>query len=94
VRHFKAYTGGRAWKSIEERLLKSCYLSKDDLKRKIKIRKQRTDVGKYSIVNRTITSKSWKQLPASLLEYFPYKINTFRKLVENVVTSKGISDWD
>jgi hypothetical protein len=48
---------------------------------------QRTDVGKYSFVNRTI--KSWNQLPARLLASFPCKLNTFTKRVKNVVTSKG-----
>ena len=54
---YKAYTGGRAWKEIGDRLLKPCYLSRGDHNRKIRTRKQRTDVGKYSFVNRTI--KSW-----------------------------------
>jgi hypothetical protein len=45
-------------------------------------------VGKYPFVNRTI--KSWNQLPAGLLASFSCKINTFRKRVKNVVTSKGI----
>jgi len=88
---FKAYTGGRDWKAIGDRLLKPCYLSRDDHNRKIRTRKQRTDVGKYSFVNRTI--KSWNQLPAGLLASFPCKLNTFRKKVKNVVTSKGIQVW-
>jgi hypothetical protein len=45
-------------------------------------------VYKYSFVNRT--AKSWNQLPASLLASFPCKLNTLRKRVKNVVTSKGI----
>ena len=85
---FKAYTGGRAWKAIRDRFLKPCYLSRGDHNRKIRTRKQRTDVGKYSFVNRTI--RSWNQLPASLLASFPCKLNTFRKRVKNVVASKGI----
>jgi hypothetical protein len=32
----------------------------------------------------------WNQLPASLLASLPCKLNTFRKRVKNVVTSKGI----
>ena len=36
---FKAYTGGRAWKAIGDRLLKPCYLSRDDQFRKIMSRK-------------------------------------------------------
>jgi hypothetical protein len=51
---FKAYTGRQAWKAIEDRLPKPYYLSRDDHNRKIRTRKQITDVGKYSFVNRTI----------------------------------------
>ena len=69
-------------------LLKPRYLSRDDHNQKDRTRKQRTDVGKYSVVNRTI--KSWNQLPAGLLASFPCKLNTFRKRIKNVVTSKGI----
>ena len=84
---FKSYTGRRAWNAIGNRLLKPCYLRRDNHNRKIRTKKQRTDVGKYSFVNRTV--KSWNQLPASLLESFPCKLITFRKKVKNVVTSKG-----
>jgi len=62
-------------------------MSRDDHNRKIRTRKQKIDVDKYSFVNRTITS--WNQLSASLLASFPCKLNTFRKRVKNVVTSKG-----
>jgi len=85
---FKAYTGTRAWKVIGDRFLKPYCLSMDDHNRKIRTRKQRTDVGKYFFVNRNI--KSSNQLPAGLLASFPCKLNTFRKRVKNVVTSKGI----
>ena len=85
---FKAYTGRRAWKAIGNRLVKSCYLSRGDHNRKIRTRKQRTDVGKYAFVNRII--KNWKQLPEGLLASFPCKLNTFRKRVKDVVTSKEI----
>jgi len=73
---------------IEGRLLQPCYLSTDDHHQKIRTRKQRTDVGKYSFVDRAI--KTQNQLPAGLLASFPCKLNTFRKRVKNVVTSKGI----
>jgi len=43
---FKAYTGGWAWKVIGDRLLKPCYLSREDHNQKIRTTKQRTDVGK------------------------------------------------
>jgi hypothetical protein len=63
-------------------------MSRGDHNRKIRTRKQRTDVGKYPFLNWII--KSWNQLPASLVAPFPCKINTFRKRVKNVVTSKRI----
>jgi hypothetical protein len=47
-----------------------------------------TDVRKYSFVTRII--ESWNKLPADLLAPFPCKLNTFRKMVKNVVTIKGI----
>jgi len=40
------------------------------------------------LVNRN--NKSWNQLSASLLKSFPCKINTFRKRVKTVITSRGI----
>jgi hypothetical protein len=51
---FKAYTGERAWKTIGYRLQRPCYLSRGDHDKKIRSRKQRTDIGKYSFANRTI----------------------------------------
>jgi hypothetical protein len=62
---FKAYTGQRAWKAIGDRLENPCYLSRVDHNRKIGIRKQKTDIGKYSIVNRTIQLRN--QLPEDVL---------------------------
>jgi hypothetical protein len=46
---------------------------------------QRTDVGTYSIVNRTI--KDWNSLPAGIPASFPCKLNTFRKRVRKAVAS-------
>ena len=51
---FKACTGERVWKSIGDRLKGPCYLNRDDHDGKIRARKQRTDIGKYSFLNRTI----------------------------------------
>ena len=59
---FKAYSGDWAWKAIRNRLGRPSYLNRADHVRKIRDRKQRTDIGKYSFVNRTI--KNWNQLPA------------------------------
>jgi hypothetical protein len=51
---FKAYTGERAWKAIGDRLRRPFYLSRVDHDRKIRSKKQKTDIGKYSFLNRTI----------------------------------------
>jgi hypothetical protein len=75
----KAYTGERAWKAIGDRLQRPCYLSRDDHDKKIRSRKQRTYIGKYSFVNRTI--QIWNQLPAVLLGRPP---------VNQVVLGKGL----
>jgi hypothetical protein len=80
----KAYTGRWAWKAIGGRLLRACYLSREDHNRKIRCSKQRTDIGKYSFVNRTIIN--WNQLPADILASLPCKLNIFRKRVKKVDT--------
>ena len=61
---FKAYSGERAWEVIGDKLQRPHYQSRVDHERKIRGRRQRTDIGKYSFVNRTI--QDWKQLPASV----------------------------
>jgi len=86
VHSFPGIQGGTGLES--DGLLKPYYLSRDDHNRKIRTRKQRTYVGKFSFVNRTI--ESWNQLTADLLASFPCKLNTFRKRVKNVVTSEVI----
>jgi hypothetical protein len=71
-------SGSMKWWGIPEGL--------QDHNRKIKSRRQRTDIGKYSFVNRTIIN--WSRLPADLLASFPSKLKTFRKRVKKVVTNK------
>jgi len=61
---FKAYSGERAWKVIGDRLQRPNYLSRMDHEWKIRNRRQRTDIGKYSFVNRTI--RLWNWLPAEI----------------------------
>jgi hypothetical protein len=50
---FKAYSGERAWKAVHNRLQWPYYLRRVDHVQKIRDRKQRKDIGKYSFVNRT-----------------------------------------
>jgi hypothetical protein len=52
-------------------------LGRVDHARKIKDRKQRKGIGKYSFVNRTI--KNWNELPAEGLGTFLCKPKIFRK---------------
>ena len=74
---FKAYSGERAWKATGDRLQRPHYLSRVDHERKIRSRKHRADIRKYSFVNRTI--QNWNQLPAEVLGTLPCKPNTLKK---------------
>jgi hypothetical protein len=73
---YKAYTRERAWKAISDRLQKPCSLSRADQGKNIRSRKQKTDVGKYFLVKRTI--QLWNQLPADALETLSYKPCNFK----------------
>ena len=75
---FKAYSGEQAWKAIRDRLRRPYCLSWVDHVRKIMDRKQRTDIEKYSFVNRA--SKDWSQLPAEALGTFLCKPKIFRNI--------------
>jgi hypothetical protein len=71
-------------------------VSRVDHVRKIRDRKQRADIGKYSFVNRTI--KNWNQLPAEALGTFPCKPKIFRNRVRKEITykrgeMKGVDVW-
>jgi len=50
---------------------------------KIRDRKQRMDIGKYSFVNRTI--KNWNQLHAKALGSFPCKFKIVRNSVRKAI---------
>ena len=80
---FKAYSGERAWKPIGGRLQRPHYLSRVDHERKIRSRRQRKDIGKYSFVNRTI--QQWNQLQAEVLGTVHCKPIVFKKRVRKVI---------
>jgi len=82
---FKAYCGERAWDFIGDRLQRPNYLSRIDHGWKISNRRQRTDIGKYSFVNRTI--RLWNRLPAEILGTLPCKPSAFRKRVRRVINA-------
>jgi hypothetical protein len=59
------------------------YLSRIDHDWKIRNRRQRTDIGKYSFVNRTI--RLWNRLHAEILGTLPCKPRAFRKRARKVI---------
>jgi hypothetical protein len=77
---YKAYTGDRTWKAIGDMLQAPSYLSRVDYNWKIRSRKQRTDIGKYSFVNTSITD--WKQLPEEVIGTSNGKTYTFKRGLE------------
>jgi hypothetical protein len=80
---FKAYTGERAWKTIGDRLQRPCYLGRGDHDKKIRSRKQWTDIGKYSFVNRSILL--WNNLPANAFGTPAVKPSNFRKRARKII---------
>jgi len=79
---YKAYTGEKAWKAIDDKLQVPSYLSRIDHHWKIRARKQRTDIGKYSFVNRSITD--WNQLDEGALGTSHGKTHIFKTRVRKV----------
>jgi hypothetical protein len=80
-------TGDRAWKVMKDRLQAPIYLSRVDHYWKIKARKQRTDIGKYSFVNRSITD--WNKVPEGGIGTSNGKTHIFKTRVRKVKTSDG-----
>jgi hypothetical protein len=83
----QAYTGKRAWKAIGDKLQASSYLSRVDHHWKIRARKQRTDIGTYSFVNRSITD--WNQLPEGAIRTSHGKTHIFKTRVRKEKTGEG-----
>jgi len=77
------YAGEQAWKAICDRLQRPYYLSRVDHVQKIRDRKQKTDIRKYSFINRTI--KNWNQLPAEALGTSPCKPKIFGNSVRKAI---------
>ena len=84
---YKAYTGDRAWRAIGDRLQAPSYLSRVDHYWKIRVRKQRTDIGKYSFVNRSITD--WNKRPEGAIGTFKGKTRIYQTRVRKVKTIEG-----
>jgi hypothetical protein len=80
---FKAYSREGASKAIHDKLRRPFCMSRVDHVYKIRDRKQRTDIGKYSFVNRTF--KNWNQLPAEVLGTLPCKPKIFRNVFRKAI---------
>ena len=80
---FKAYSGERAWKAIGDRIQRPHYLSRVDHDWKIRSRRQKTDIVKYSFLNRTI--HHWNQLPAEVLGTLPCKPIKFKQRIRKAI---------
>jgi hypothetical protein len=79
---YKSYNGERAWKDIGDRLQAPYYWSRVDHCWKIMSRKIRTDVGKFSFVNRT--TADWNRLPEGTIGTSLVTMHVFRKRVRKV----------
>ena len=64
------------WKAIGDRLQAPSYLSRVDHNWKIGATKQRTVIGKYSFVNRSITD--WNQIPEGAIGTSHGKTHIFK----------------
>ena len=63
-------------------------LSRVDHDWKMRNRRQRTQIGKYSFVNRT--NQLWNKLPMNALGSFPFKPTTFRKRVTIMISEVNL----
>jgi hypothetical protein len=88
---FKAYIGEWAWKAIGDRLQRPYYLSRVSHDKEIRIRKQRTGIGKYSFKNRTL--QLWNQLPADAFGAVSCKPSNFRKKVREIFRQGEVKGW-
>jgi hypothetical protein len=79
---YKAYIGERTWKATGDRLQAPTYVSRVDHYWKIRARKQRTDIGKYTYVSRTITD--WNKLPEGAIGSSQGKTHIFKTRVRKV----------
>jgi hypothetical protein len=84
---YKTYNGEMAWNDIGNRLQAPYYRSRVDHCQKIRSRKIRTDVGKFSFVNWTIAD--WNRLPeeaigTSLVKTHIYSERGLRKYISEV----------
>ena len=74
---FKVMNRDLGWDELRNRVNTPNYIGRYDHYLKIKIRAQRTDIGKFSFMNRGISE--WNKLDESLLKPLPKSAKFFRK---------------
>jgi hypothetical protein len=79
---YKAYNDERAWKAVGDRLQAPYYRSRVDHCWKIRSKKIRTDIGKFSFVNRNI--RDWNWLPEGAIGTSLAKTHVFRKRARKI----------
>ena len=83
---FKTYRGEPAWREIKNRMQPPNYSSRNDHPHKLRERRQRTDTGKFSFLNRTI--RDWNALPADLLKALPITKNVLKNRLKNLTNRR------
>ncbi|KAJ4435325.1 hypothetical protein ANN_17935 [Periplaneta americana] len=83
---FKTYRGEPVWREIKNRLQPPNYSSRNDHSYKLRERRQRTDTGKFSFLNRTI--RDWNALPADLLKALPTTKNAFKNRLKDLTNRR------
>jgi hypothetical protein len=83
---FEAHTEEWAWKIVGDRFQRPHNLRRVDHDSTIRNRKQRTDIGKYSFVKRTI--QLLNKLPADAVQNLFCKESNFKKRVRKGINVK------
>lgn len=78
---FKALRGDSVSREINNRLLAAIYSGRNLYGKKVRGREQRTDISKFSFINRTI--EIWKSLAPSLLEVCSEHI--FKRIFNHII---------
>ena len=77
---FKAWNGEESWNELSVRLNGPNYIGHGSHKLKIKEREHKTDLGKYSFINRGI--RDWNALPGELLMPMPKNVKQFKSRIK------------
>ena len=80
---YKTFTAKPSLKELNNKLREPDYIGRNDHKHKIATLKQRTDICKFSFLNRGIVE--WNNLPEEVFEPFPPSCNVFLNRIKRVV---------